>query len=313
MRSRVAEVLVGFAILGVYSTLAVLGLVAVAWLIAQPPNPVVAIGAFGVGVLFAAIIGYRLGTVRLVSSLQAMELPRNRSPELHRRVDDMVETMRVEKPRLMIANLEAPNALSIGGPRTGAIILDRRLFDLLTIDELETILGHELAHMENHDTFLNTLAVTSVRTLTALVLLLLFPITMFLSGIDTAAGYFAGRPGSRLGLVAILQRGVVLAVGAVLGLFVLAFFAYARRREFAADRRAATVTGSPAALARALTKIKRANNPRSGLQSLLYIHDDQREKRSLFSMHPPLDQRIARVRTQVNPDSRESGAEHVQP
>jgi heat shock protein HtpX len=292
--SRAAAPLVGLVVLAVYTAAALLALAVVRWLVTNPPGLFPAGLAFAVGVVVAAYVGYRAGTVRLVASLQARELPREQAPELYRRVDHLVGSMRAGQPPLLVADLGAPNALSVGGPRRGAVIIDRSLLRFLTVDELEGILAHELAHLESYDTFLNTLAVTVVRTLSGLVFLLVLPVVLFLAGVDRAAGWFAGRPGARAGLLRAFQWVVMAVFGAVFGLLTLAYLAYSRRQEYAADRRAAGVTGNPAALARGLAKIERATDPRSGLLSMLYTHEE-RNRHRLLSTHPPLDRRIERL------------------
>lgn len=281
---------------GAYTAASLVALAVVGWVVANPPGLFPVGLAFAIGVVLAAYAGYRAGTVRLVASLQARRLSREQRPELYRRLDGLVGSMRAGQPPLLVADLGAPNALSVGGPRRGAVILDRSLLQFLTVDELEGILAHELAHMESYDTFLNTLALTVVRTLSGLVFLFLLPVVLFLAGVDRAAGWFVGRPGARPGLLCGFRRVVTVLLGAVFGVFALSYLAYSRRQEYAADRRAAEVTGRPGALARGLVKIQRANRTRSGLLSMLYIHEDREERSRLLSTHPPLKRRIDRLR-----------------
>lgn len=295
---RLGMIGMGIVVLSVYTAAAIAGLLLLQWLLANPPSPTVLLGAFLLVVVVGGYVGYRLGTVRLVASLDATCLERHETPELHRRLARLAARMDVREPPVLLADLGAPNALSLGGPKQGVIVLDYRLLQLLTIDELEAILGHELAHMEGHDTFVNTLVVTAVRTLVGLVFLLLFPVVVFLVGIDRTAAWFAGRPSQRYyGLAHLFQLGVTVFLAAALSPVTLAFLARSRSREFAADRRAAGITNNPAALARALAKIHRASSSRRGLLSLLYIHDDE-ETDSIerwFSTHPPLQERIDRL------------------
>jgi len=178
---------------------------------------------------------------------------------------------------------------------------------LLTIDELEGILAHELAHLESYHTLINTVVLTAVRMLVGLVFLLLFPIVLLLTGMDRAAAWFAGRPGQRQhGLAALFQQSVQLLVSLVLGVLTLLFLAHSRRQEYAADRRAAEATGNPVALARALSKIHRATRPNSGLHSLLYIHDERTEQRHRWlSTHPPIEDRVGRLLETVELDPRD--------
>ena len=294
MTSRLALSLVGLAILVVHTAVALAGLAVLRWLAANPPGLVPAVLALAVGVVVTAYLGYRAGTVRLVASLQAQKLTRRSAPELHRRLDTLVDSMDIGTPPLLVADLGAPNALSLGGPHRGVVVLDRSLLQLLTVDELEGVLAHELAHVERYDALLNTLAITTVRTVAGLVGLALLPVVVFVAGLDRAAGWFAGRPGERPGLGELLRWGLMLTVGAVLSLFTLGYLAYSRRREYAADRRAADVTGRPAALARGLVKIHRANNPFNGLLSVLSTHTEG-DRHELLSTHPPLDRRVDRL------------------
>lgn len=299
--SRSVMTLVGIATLLVYSALAVAWLLLVQWLFANPPDLFTLLGSFLLVVLVVGYMGYRLGTLRLVASLDAIELPPDRTPELYRRLERLCAQSRVSQPKLLVARLGAPNALSIGGPRRGYVVLDEQLFRLLTIDELEGIVAHELAHMEHSDTFWNTLAVTAARLLVGLVFILLFPVVILLVGIDRAGAWIAGDPGrERVGLVGYFQQAVVFGLALVTFLFTVAFFAYSRKQEFAADRRAAEMTGKPVALARALAKIHRATTPRRGLLSMLYVHDDRTDERERWlSTHPPIEERIDRLLEEV--------------
>jgi heat shock protein HtpX len=311
------RLLVGTAVLLVYGAAAYGGVLLLRWLFSDPPSPLTAALIFGVFVIVAGFVGYRLGVARIVASLQARQLHRQRAPEVHRRLDRLSERMGVERPLLLVADLGTPNALSIGGARRGAIVLDRNLFSLLTIDELEGILAHELAHLQSYHTLVNTVVVTAVRMLVGLVFLLLFPIVLFLTGLDRAAAWFAGRPGQRhYGLAALFQQIVQLVVGVVLSVLSLLFLAHSRRQEYAADRRAAEATGNPVALARALSKIHRATRTRGGIRSLLYIHDERTEERSRWlSTHPPIEDRVDRLLelTECEPQSHRHSVGRLRP
>ena len=298
---RAGMAFVGVVVLSVYTLAAFALFLGFQWIASNPPDPVTAGLAFTLGVVVAAYVGYRLGSVRLVASLNAHELPRERVPHLYRRRDDLCSAMQVTPPPLLVADLGAPNALSIGGPRRGVVVFDRRLFRLLTADELEGILAHELAHMARADTFVNTLAITSIRTVVGLLFVLFLPFVLLLAGVERSGAWFAGRPRVRLGLTALFRYAVTLLVGAVMGVFTLSYFAYSRRQEYAADSRAVDATDNPEALARALAKIHRARQPRSGLFSLLYTHDEPRDEHPWLSTHPPIENRIERLLDQSEP------------
>lgn len=294
---RTVMAAVGVAILAVHSVVAVGGLTILQWILANPPGLLPLLSVFILVVLVGGYFGYRVGSLQLIARIDGAELSAQRTPALYRRLERLCLDAQLSQPRLLVADLGAPNALSIGGPRSSYVVFDRRLFSLLTIDELEGILAHELAHIERRDTFWNTVAVTAVRTLVGIAFLFLFPVLIMLLGIERGGAWIAGKPDrDRLGLAGYFQQSVLLLLGSLLFLFTIAFYAYSRKQEYAADRRATALTGNPGALARALAKIDRATNPRQGLLSMLYIHDDRNTaRRHWLSTHPPIDARIDRL------------------
>lgn len=294
---RAFMALVGVSLLVAYLALAGLGLLVIDWLLAEPPDLGVTLVVVAGLTIVAGYVSYRLGSARLLAGIQARELPRRRAPAVYRRRDRLCRRMDLAAPPLLVADIGAPNALSIGGPRAGVIVFDRRLLSLLTVDELEGIMAHELAHLESRDAFIQTLAVSTFRTLAGFLYLLFLPITLVAVGVARAAAWIAGRPELAPNVAALARRGVELLVGMGLSVLTLLLLAYSRRREYVADDRAVAVTGNPRALARALAKIHRAASPDWGLQSLLTIHGDESETdwRRLVSTHPPIRERIERL------------------
>ncbi|WP_247000841.1 M48 family metalloprotease [Halosolutus gelatinilyticus] len=140
--TRILMALVGCSVLLLYlwlATIASLGLSAL-WAVALDLEATVAIvvcTAFGVGYL-----SYRLGTARLRSRIDAVELPRSTVPEFYRRLDRTAGRMAVDDPTILVARLPTPNAFALGSARNGAVVLDRSLFHLLTADELEALYVH---------------------------------------------------------------------------------------------------------------------------------------------------------------------------
>lgn len=297
-------VFVGVAVFVVYASAAYGGYLLLAWLFADIGDVGLALAVVAGLTVLTGYLSYRFGSARLLAGLRAREVPRSRAPAVYRRLDRLGNEMAVEPPRLLVADLGAPNALSLGGPTRGVVILDRRLFQLLTIDELEAILAHELAHMESYDTFVQTLAASTMRTVAGLVSLVLLPVLLLFYGLDRASAWVSGRPArQRSGLAGRLRTSVELLVALLLSVVTLVVLAHSRRREFSADSRAADATGNPAALARALTKIHRATNPEWSVRSLLYIHGDESDTeglRRLLSTHPPIEERVDRLLTRVD-------------
>jgi len=295
---RLVLATLGAASLVVYLAMAVLGYRLLVALWATRPSPtVLALVAFGSAVALG-VVSYLAGTTQLKRSLDAAVLPRQHAPELYRRFDGLKARMRAGEPTLLVARLPVPNAFAVGGPGA-AIVVDRRLFALLSLDELETLLAHELAHFERRDALVQTLAYSVTESLVGLVGLALFPLVVLTGGLARAFALLRGDPGSwSRSWLARTQRSA-LAVVALAGLaLTLLVLSYSRRREWAADDRAATVTGKPLALARALRKIERASTPDTGPLTPLYVHgSDENPLSRLLSTHPPMTDRIERLET----------------
>lgn len=298
---RLAMVPIGLGVLLAYvasGTIAFYGLLAL-WS-ARPSLSMTMLGA-GLFSLVFGVASYYFGTAQVLASLRAVDLPPQRAPRTHSIVDRIAAEMDVARPRLLIADLQAPNAFAIGGARNGAIVLDTSLFSLLTLRELRALLAHELAHLESYDSFVQTLAVATLRTLVSVLLVVLLPVTLVTTGLARGVALLRGRPaewstttGGRF------RRRLNVAVSALLFVFTLLVRAHSRRREIAADDRAVDVTGDPLALASALRKLDHAANPRWGLFSTLYVTHETDTAR-LLSTHPPLEDRIQRLLDRVEP------------
>ena len=295
--TRLTMVLVGCSVLAFYLGLAALGSLALTVLWLSAPDPAtLALVVVGVG-LFAGYLSYRFGTRQLLTRLEAAELPRSRAPGLYRRVDRLAARMDVAEPTVLIARLPVPNAFALGSARNGVIVLDRSLFSMLSLDELEGLIAHELAHLERYDAFVQTLAYSFFQTVAGLVVLAVSPVLLAVVGVARAVAWARGRPRAWTETVfgralRWTERGVVVCLLA----FTALVRAHSRRREYAADDRAAAVTGKPLALARALRTIERAANARRGLLSPLYVAPDEADSWSrLFATHPSTDDRIDRL------------------
>jgi heat shock protein HtpX len=280
----------------VYATLAFVTYRALLYLWAQRPDPATTVAVVVALTLAAGYASYRLGTARIRFTLDPAELPRAEMPALYRRVDALADRVGIETPRLMVASLYGPNALALGGARGGDVVLDSSLFRLLTAAELEAIIAHELVHLKGRDSLVKTLGYSLVRTVTGLVWLVLLPVLLLVGGVARAVSILRSDDPAEF------RRTVRTADAAVTSLVVVCLFvltavvqAYSRRREYAADDRAARLTG-PLALASALEKIDRSTAP-GGLLSTLVVHgDEEGPVTDLLASHPPMSERIERLR-----------------
>jgi heat shock protein HtpX len=124
------------------------------------------------------------------------------------------------------------------------------------------------------------------------------PALLFLTGLARGVAWIRGRP-NRWADGTIGQFRLLIANGVVVLFFLLTLVirAHSRRRELAADDRAAAVTGDPLALARALAKIDRVRDPDWSLLSPLYTRGDEDGTLGrILSSHPAIDERIERLR-----------------
>ena len=294
---RLAMVWVGLASLAFYLAAATLVYLALRLAWAGRPSALTTVLLLVGVTLVGGYLSYRLGVERLLASIDAVELPVERAPRFFDRLTALSDRMGVERPRVLVGRLGEPNAFAVGGPSGGVVVVDPSLFALLTGDELAGVLAHELGHLQNRDGLLQTVAYTATLTVVELVVLALLPALLVVVGIAKADAWIRGRPtawtrtfagrfGTRVG-------GLVLVVPA---LFTLALLARSRRREYAADVRAARVTDDPLALARALRKIDRASERRLRLRSLVTPQHDRNDPLlRLLATHPAIDDRVERL------------------
>jgi heat shock protein HtpX len=195
-------------------------------------------------------------------------------------VDRLAARARVPRPRLYLIPDGYPRALSAGRGRGQTIAVSTGLLAALTPAELEGVFAHELAHAQRRDVLVQTMAAVVAATLLEL---------------------------SRLG--GWFQRALLFALGPVASAIVNGLLS--PRREFAADLRAAELCETPHGLADALARLEQAGelvsfagNPAT---EPLHIVDpfEERGLGALFSTHPPVADRVKRLR-ELDPDWPES-------
>ncbi|ELZ45679.1 peptidase M48 Ste24p [Halorubrum californiense DSM 19288] len=294
---RAAAAVVGVALLAAYlaAALFVADLLRAVW--AARPNLPVLLALVAAGALGSAYLSYRLGTAQVLANLEGDRVPRKRAPDLHRRIDALTARMDVARPELYITDARAPNAFAVGGGGDGgALVIDRSLFRLLSPREVEAILAHELAHLEGNDGFAIAMADGIGRSLVGIATVATLPALLALSGLAAASAWIRGRPRDRSGPFARLHQALAGGLFAGFVLATLVSRSRSRKREFAADDRAAEVTGDPVALARALRRIERATEPTWPFAPFsTHKRTDEAAERWL-STHPSTDERVERLR-----------------
>ena len=222
----------------------------------------------------------------------AQEVSAAEAPEFPALVRRLAQRARLPMPRVYIIPTETPNAFATGrNPEHAAVAATEGILRILTPDELEGVMAHELAHVRNRDILISTIAATLAGAVMVLARIAQF--SAFFGGGRNSEDDEGGA-GGILGLI-------VLAVLAPLAAM-LVQMAISRSREYQADAAGAQISRKPRALADALEKLEQAAqampmdahpstahlfivNPLTG-GSLL----------RLFSTHPPVEERVARLR-----------------
>lgn len=243
----------------------------------------------------SSLIGYYQGDKIALLSNGAHELPGSAAPDLHNVVENLAITAGIPKPKLYFIDSPALNAFATGrDPAHASIAVTRGLIERLDRTELEGVLAHELSHVKNYDIRFGTVVAIFVGFITILT-------DLFLRA--TWFGGMRGRDNDRRGGN---QLGAVLAIVGLVLLILsplitkLIQLAISRQREYLADSSGALLTRYPEGLARALEKIagSAALPGASHATAHLYIANPFKAKNftSLFATHPPIEDRIQRLR-----------------
>ena len=226
-------------------------------------------------------------------AMRAVEVTPEQAPQLHAIVDRLCAMADMPKPRIGIADNDAPNAFATGrSPNRSVVVVTTGLLRRLDRDELEGVLAHELSHVAHRDVTVMTVA----------------SFTAILAGFMVRSAMWGSMMRDRR------DQNSALIFIAVMVVSVLVYFisyllinALSRYRELGADRGAALLTGKPTALAHALTKITgdMATIPTKDIRQMEAVSAfafapavaGKREftLEQWFSTHPPLEKRLAQL------------------
>ncbi len=174
----------------------------------------------------------------VLRSYRAQVVTAKEAPELYEMVDRLRQRAGLPMPTVAIAPHDQPNAFATGrNPEHSVVCVTEGLLRLMTKDELEGVIAHELAHIKNRDMLLQTIAATMAGAI---------------ANIAQFAFFFGGRSDDDEGanpLVAI----ALLIIGPMVAMVIQ--FAISRQREFKADAVGAEISGRPLSLANALTRL----------------------------------------------------------
>ncbi len=220
----------------------------------------------------------------------AREVSAADAPELHRMVEQLAMNARLPKPRVYVIDTPSPNAFATGrDPKHAAVAATTGIMQLLSRDELAGVMAHELAHIRNRDTLIQTVVATIAGTI------------MFLAQMAQFAALFGGFGRSDdddggSNPLALLVSIIVAPIAAT-----LIQMAISRSREYMADQGGAEISGQPLALASALQRLEAGTSVRpmhvNPAASHLFIVQPFKGGglSGLFSTHPPIPERVARL------------------
>lgn len=257
-------------------------------------------GMVGIGAIIYAIISYYSAGKLTLSISHAKEIKKSDNPTLYRTVENLCIASGLPTPKMYIIDDTALNAFATGrDPNHAAVAITQGLLDKLEKVELEGVMAHELSHIKNYDIRLQSITV-------ALIGLIALLSDIFLRSI-MYGGRSRNRSNNKGGGIFIII-GIVLAILSPI-IAKLMHLAISREREYLADASGAMITRYPEGLVRALEKISADREPlevANKATAHLYISNPLKNEKgmkwmnSLFSTHPPMEDRIARLRGMAN-------------
>lgn len=221
----------------------------------------------------------------------AQEVSENEAPEIYAVVRNLALKASLPMPRVYIIPGDTPNAFATGRDENHAVVaVTEGILRILNREELEGVLAHELTHIKNKDMLVGSIAATLAGA-----------IVMLANMAQWAAIFGGGRHddgeegGGTIGLI-------VMAILAPLAATIIQM-AISQSREYLADAGGAKISGKPYSLASALEKLSRASaaipmNANPSTAHMFIVNPlTGRSLMNLFSTHPPIEERIARLRS----------------
>lgn len=220
----------------------------------------------------------------------AREVSPEEAPQLHSIVDELAYRAGLPKPKVAIVDSPSPNAFATGrDPEHAVVAATTGILQILNRDELMAVLGHELGHVRNRDILISSIAATIAGAIMTIAHVLQF---------TAIFGGFGGR--SERGGPNLIEMLAIIILGPIAATLIQ--MAISRSREYGADKTGAEIVGDPLALASALAKLEMGARQIpmdvSPAASHLFIVNPLSGQfiAGLFSTHPPIPERIRRLR-----------------
>ncbi len=227
---------------------------------------------------------------------RAHEVSSAEAPELHSMVERLSSRAGLPKPRVYVIDQQTPNAFATGrNPQHAAVAVTTGLLHLLSRDELEGVVAHELAHIKNRDILISSIAAVMAGAISYMATMAQWAMIFGLGRGNDDDGDMGGALGS-----------IVMMIVAPLAAALIQM-AISRSREYLADATGARICGHPNSLATALQRLEEYNHrlpmPVNPATAQMYIVNPLTAGTiaNLFSTHPPIAERIRRLRASVSP------------
>ncbi|MDD1680671.1 MAG: zinc metalloprotease HtpX [Methanoregula sp.] len=250
-----------------------------------------------VSILFFVILAVVMGLIQyffsdkmVLWSTGSRVIEEDEYPELHRMVEKLCREADLPKPKIAIMQSPMPNAFATGrSPSHAVVACTDSIMRLLTREELEAVLAHELAHVKNRDILTMTLA-SFIAMISSMIMQSFFFSALFGGN---------NREGNLVGMIIVWVVSIIVYIVST-----LLILALSRYREYAADRGSAQITRNPRALISALNKINgrievlpdQVKEPMANANAFFIIPASTKSLfRELTSTHPPLEKRIANL------------------
>ena len=240
---------------------------------------------------FAAVmnfVSYFFSDKIALAMYRAQPVTREELPRAYNTVERLTQKIGIPMPKLYVIPSESPNAFATGrNPQHASVAVTHGILNLLTDEELEGVLAHELGHVNNRDILISSIAATIAGAITYVAHMGRW--AMFFGGMDRDSRDRGGGIGAILMLIVAPIAAMMIQL------------AVSRSREYQADASGASYTGNPYALASALTKLDAYSRrvPMAASPSTAHLFIVQpflgMNFGSLFSTHPPIAKRIERL------------------
>ena len=239
------------------------------------------------GVAIYTLIQYFIADKLSIAMTGARQIEKSDNPRFYRIVENLAITTGMPTPKIYIIDDSAPNAFATGrDPKHAIVAATSGLIDIMNDSELEAVMAHEMGHVQNYDIRVSMITfglVSAIGLLTDIIL------RMFIFG--DRDNNDNSPVGMIIGIIVIILAPIIAAVIQL---------AVSRQREYLADATSAMTTRNPDAMVSALEKLQKQGKPmkrQSSSSAHLFFINPLKPgfMNKLFSTHPPLEDRIARL------------------